>query len=190
MDIFTVHKTTANSKLILQMAGGVAGDPFRASVSVNSGALSAGGTAFAGNSSTGLTSNKWYHVAGVFLSNTRRWCFVDGVSGNADTSVRAAFTGPDWTLVGAGRTTLGGGFASQRRFNGKIAEAAVWNVQLTNEEIMSLAKGACPTQVRPQSLEFYAPLVNKTQELMYDRGFSGVGAGLIPAVFEHTRIFR
>jgi hypothetical protein len=190
MDILTVQKTTANSKLVLQMSGVDVGDPFRATVAINSGAFSTGATAFAGGSTTGLTSNKWYHVAGVFRGTANRWCYVDGVSGVANTTSRATFTGPDWTMVGSGRGTLASGFASARRFNGKIAEAAVWDVELTNEEVMSLAKGACPTQVRPQSLQFYAPLVNNTQELMYARGFSGVGAGPMPAVFEHTRIFR
>lgn len=187
MDLLTVQKTSVNSKLVLQSVGNVAGDPFRATVAVNSGAFSPGGTAVPPG---GLTSNRWYHIAGVFRGTTNRWCYVDGISGSADTTSRATFTGQDWTMIGAGRGTLASGFVSARRFNGKIAEAAVWTVQLTDEEIMSLAKGACPTQVRPQSLEFYAPLVRGTQEIMYDRGFSGVGAASLPAVFEHTRIFR
>lgn len=186
MDLLVVQKTSANSKLTLQLDGGSVGDPFRAAVSVNSGAF-AGGTAVA---SGGLTSNRWYHVAGIFNGTLSRWCFVDGISGTVNTTSRAAFTGSDWTMIGARRGTLGGGFVSTARFNGKIAETAVWTARLTDDEIMSLAKGACPTQVRPQSLEFYAPLVQGTQELMYDRGFSGVGAGSFPTKFEHTRIFR
>ena len=48
---------------------------------------------------------------------------------------------------------------------GSIAEAAIWSAALTDDEILSLAKGFTPDQIRPQSLVFYAPLIRELQDL-------------------------
>lgn len=43
--------------------------------------------------------------------------------------------------------------------NGSIAEFAIWNAALSDSEIVALSRGFTPDQIRPQSIQFYAPLV-------------------------------
>ena len=43
--------------------------------------------------------------------------------------------------------------------DGRIAEAAIWNVELTDAEVAILGKGFSPPFIRPESLVFYAPLI-------------------------------
>ncbi len=38
---------------------------------------------------------------------------------------------------------------------GNIAHAAIWNVALTDAEVLELANGIIPTRIRPQSLISY-----------------------------------
>jgi len=42
---------------------------------------------------------------------------------------------------------------------GYIAEVAIWNDTLTTDELTSLYKGTKASQIRPQNLKFYMPLV-------------------------------
>jgi len=80
-----------------------------------------------------------------------------------------------------------------------VAEAAWWDVRLSNEEIRSLAKGIKPTKIRPESLVEYIPgirtssggltgtSVNTTvigQNL--DASASG-GGNYVPVNFKHPR---
>jgi hypothetical protein len=45
-------------------------------------------------------------------------------------------------------------------FNGRVAEAAVWNVELSDANFAELAAGVSPLLVRPDGLVFYAPLIH------------------------------
>jgi hypothetical protein len=49
-------------------------------------------------------------------------------------------------------------------FDGDIAEAGIWNVILSPDEIQSLSKGFIPPRIRPQNLVFYAPLIGGTND--------------------------
>ncbi len=66
----------------------------------------------------------------------------------------------DEYLVGARRSTT-----IALHYTGRIADAAIWNVALTADEIASLADGMTCDKVRPQSLVFYAPLIRTLQDL-------------------------
>lgn len=180
MTLIQVGATAENSYSVLQLQGNVTDDPFRAA-SAKSSQTAVGATAVPVG---GLTSNRWYHVAGVFETSTKRRCFVDGISGSENTSTMATFTGPN--RVNAGCRLLST-FSTTERFNGKIAEIGVWTAVLTDIEIASLAKGISPAKVRPQSLEFYSPLIRERNELFYERSSTDFGTG--PTVFEHPRIF-
>lgn len=45
--------------------------------------------------------------------------------------------------------------------DGRVAEAAIWNVALTASEVAALAKGVSPLQIRPASLQAYWPLIGR-----------------------------
>ena len=94
--------------------------------------------------------NEWHHACGVFSATNARSVFFDG--GNK---------GTDATEVGAtdGFSTVEIGRFSTSYWSGMIAEAAIWNVALTDAEVAILAKGYSPLFVRPQSLVAYWPLI-------------------------------
>ena len=137
------------NRLLLEANGAQAGDPVRARTG-NQNASSA----------TGFSASTWHHAAGVFTSSTSRRAFIDGVGGTANTGTQA--------VTGLNATRIGNEAASY--MNGRIAEAAIWNVDLSDAEIASLATGVRPSLVRPQNLVFYAPLVRDLVD--YARGIT------------------
>ena len=108
-----------------------------------------GGIAVSGS---GYTINTWHHAGGVFATSTSRTAYIDGVAGSANTT--------STTQAGLDNTTIGY-LDIDSNFNfmsGRIAEAAIWNVVLTSDEMAVLAKGYSPLFVRPESLVGYWPL--------------------------------
>lgn len=73
----------------------------------------------------------------------------------------------------------------QSSMNGSIAEPAIWNVALTDAEIASLAAGFTPDQIRPQSLQFYAPLVRDLVDARGGRTITNVNSATVAT---HPRI--
>jgi hypothetical protein len=57
--------------------------------------------------------------------------------------------------IGAG---VSGSSTRSGFLDGDVAEVAVWNVQLTNDEIAALAAGTHPLRIRPRSIVKYYPL--------------------------------
>jgi hypothetical protein len=68
---------------------------------------------------------------------------------------------------------------------GLIAEVGIWNVALTDDEVLALAKGFTPDQIRPQSLIAYLPLVRTNQDI---KGNAWTTAGTLTAA-DHPRIY-
>jgi hypothetical protein len=58
-----------------------------------------------------------------------------------------------------------GGTLSNEYMNGQIAELAIWNTKISDDEIKSLADKFRPPSVRPQSLVCYWPLVRDLKEI-------------------------
>lgn len=110
----------------------------------------AGGTASASTVAT-ITANQWNHGAAVFTSATSRTVYLNG--GNAQSNTTSI------TPSGLTTTTIGfRGLNGSNFVNGPIAEAGIWNVALSANEVAALAKGVPPRYVRPQSLVGYWPL--------------------------------
>lgn len=70
-------------------------------------------------------------------------------------------------------------------FQGTIADAAIWSAALTNTEIASLAAGFTPDRIRPQSLQFYAPLVRDLVDVRGGRAITNVNSATVAT---HPRI--
>lgn len=146
--LMAIGATTGLDRFQLDISGSTAGDPVRAS------ATSASVTNAIASSSTGYSANTWQHACGVFASATSRAAYISGGSKGTDTtSVTPSFSTNATTIGTRYLTAVRGAFMS-----GIVAEAAIWNVALTDAEVAVLATGISPLAVRPASLRFYAPL--------------------------------
>ena len=104
--------------------------------------------------STNFTLNTWGHAALVVAAVDDIAIFLDG-GGKGTSVVSVTPIGMDVTGIGA-LIRLGG--ASGDEMSGCIAHPAIWDCALTDAEVLSLALGKFPWQVRPESLVAYWPL--------------------------------
>ena len=120
---------------------------------------SAGSTAAL--SSTTYSASTWFHAAGVFdiTTATDRAAFLNGGGKGTNTTNRVP-AGIDRTSIGfndnAAPANPFGGTGT-----GYIAEVGLWNTNLTDSEILVLARGASPLLVRPGNLVAYWPLLGR-----------------------------
>mgnify|MGYP002787994980 CR=1 FL=1 len=153
------------------LAGAVPADPFRA--------YRFGTTARTVSSATAYPINQWGHAAGIFDSSFHQG-FLNGVPTPVNTDAATASNWNNYKISELTRSTLGNNVV------GKVAEVAIWNVMLTQQEIRSLSLGLCPLKIRPQSLVSYVPLLRDIAD--YERR----DANLIPQNFsisDHPRIY-
>jgi len=108
-----------------------------------------GGSSHATSSAT-LVTGVWYHACVVNASITSRSAYVNGANKISNTSNK--------TVNGAISLYFGtSGGNSRYLSNTYIAQPAVWDTALSDNEILMLAKGLSPLKVKPTSLCFYAP---------------------------------
>jgi hypothetical protein len=112
----------------------------------------AGGANEAVTTTTGSLNN-WEHACGVWTSATDRAAFLDGGGKGTETTSRTP-TGIDRTSIGRRSDS-----SPEIPFNGRIAEAAIWSVALSDAEVALLAKGYSPLFIQPQNLAGYWPLI-------------------------------
>lgn len=125
-----------------------------------------------------IAQNVWYAHTGVAESSTSRYVFYNGTKSTQNTiSVTPATL---TTLSIGARSTI------SALFSGLVAEAAVWNAVLTDAEVTSLARGFKPFRIRPQSLQFYAPIVRNLQDL---RGSRAITNNNSATVADHPRVY-
>lgn len=104
------------------------------------------------DSSAGPSLNTWCHAAAVIAADNYRAAFLNGRNKGTDTTT-SSFVG-DRTTTSIGRLP---GVGSEM-VSGRVAEAAVWSVALTDGEIAMLGAGVSPLRVRPAGLVGYWPL--------------------------------
>ena len=97
-----------------------------------------------------LTNGVWHHAAFRRTASALR-VFANGAP---DTQVAASGGIP----YHSGSFIVGMKTNQSSVFNGRIAEGAVWDVALSDAEIMALAKGVCPSMIRVQNLRGYWPM--------------------------------
>lgn len=152
-------KDATDEWFMLIFEGDRSGDP------ITVGAV-AGGSLASGRTTTGFSAGVWHHAAGVFATSTDRSPFIDGGSKGNSTS--------DRTPSGLDRTTVGrrGDSSPSHQCDGTIAHVAVWNVDLTEQEIATLAAGFSPLRMRRDSLVGYWPINGQSPE------YNVVGTGV------------
>lgn len=116
-------------------------------------ATGTGGGTPASTSGANITAGNWYHGCGVFTSSTSRAAYVNGNFKGTDTTANTVGSVTNIVLGGA---YVAGGIAPN--WNGLLADAAVWSVALTDNEVAALAKGVPAYLIRPAALKIYYPL--------------------------------
>jgi len=137
---------SSSLKIIIFHRGDVAGDPIEFYVQN-------GVTTFA-QTTAGYTPGQWHHICAVGESSTSRAVYLDGGNKGTSTTSVSPYGGHNVTTIG-----VNGQSSYPHKFNGDIAEVAVWNAALTDADALSLAKGFSPLFIRPESLQTYWPLI-------------------------------
>ena len=100
-------------------------------------------------SSASVNIDAWNHIAGTYTTSPSHQGWLNGVANPERTDTKTTFTAvPNNLTVGIkGRTPPGG-----NPYDGNLAWPCVWDVKLTDAEIVTLSKGAHPYSVRPESI--------------------------------------
>jgi hypothetical protein len=157
----------------LTFSGAVSGDPYRAISTTSSSAVA---------EAAPYSINQWQHLAGVFGSSTSRILSPNGLPAATNTTTRS--------IANFDTVTVGARYDSAALFfSGAIAEACIWSVALTADEVLSLSLGASPFFIRPASIIFYAPLTgNSTEPNIVGGPLVSVNSPDVSA--DHPRIYR
>lgn len=139
-----------------------------------------GSTAARANSGGSVTSGTWHHGGASFTATNVRAVYLDGARTDNSTSV-TSYSAPDRTRIG---TFLSG----NSHWSGQIAEVGIWNVTLTDDEMLILAAGFSPLVVRPSALQLYVPLWGGVFDYIGGKTFTDSG-GTTDAGF-HPRIYH
>lgn len=135
------------------------------------------------NTTTTYTLNTWNHLCIVLLNSTSRTVYLNG-GGSSTLTSSADISGMNNIRIGCSilQTT---GTNTGTTF-GRVSDAALWSTDLTIDEITSLSKGFSAKRIRPQSLEYYAPLTRDLIE--YSGGLVVTNNGSTP-VADNQRIY-
>ncbi len=106
--------------------------------------------------STSYSSGVWHHVAGVFAATNSRTVQLDAAGKGTDTGTRAV-TGKDSVTIGMTSDS-----SPTNYMDGIIAVPCVWDVALTDDDVLALASGAHPLTVRPANIQAFWELAHVT----------------------------
>jgi hypothetical protein len=131
-----------------------------------------------------LTVNTWHHCA-LTASTTNRDVWLNGTK-TGNTEVIGNFS----TLA---ETTVGGfkaGATNVHNISGRVAEVGIWDVVLTDDELLALSKGVSPLLIRPTSLKAYWPMLDSAAPDV-DRWNAGYNLTPVnsPTMADHPLVF-
>jgi hypothetical protein len=127
------------------------------------------------------SANTWFNAIAIERSVNSRSLYLNGGSGITNTTNTGAPAVSRIAIGGRYYSGSLGGYA-----NGLIAEVGIWNVELTESERVSLARGMACDKIRPQSLVFYAPLV---RDLADHKGGLTITNNNSATVATHPRVY-
>lgn len=154
-----------------------------------------GAGVFAASANNSVVANQWQFVLGWADGNctagdactVTSWAIARSVTSgsgytNKDVVISKPVTSLPFAILGVGaewdrfsigallRTTVG------TYLGGYVAEAAAWDVVLTDDEIRSLGRGIKPNMIRPESLKAYIPGIRSAAEFAAGITFSAVNS--------------
>ena len=142
------------------------------------------------NGAAGLAASTWHSVGGVMdIGGDAITPYQNGVAdgGGAVTFGNTTYTTGTPTIV----DQISGGRnppTTTNMFDGRIAEVAIWTVDIGAAGFATLGDGFSALFVRPESLVFYMPLIGRTSpEIEIISGKNGTIAGTV-ANAVHPRI--
>lgn len=141
--------------------------------------VNSGGTVGFALTSAAPTINTWQNLTGVYSANNSRTVYLNAGSSGTDTTA-ATPSGISHIYVGATSSSS----SIIKRFNGAIADTAIWSVALNSSEIAALNAGFSPALIRPTSLVHYQPLIREINDL---RGAAFTNVNTATA-FDHPRV--
>lgn len=173
--ISRTRHTSSDESDIIYFRGDTGGDPvqYRFSNGVGVGAA---------NHGSAFVANTLYHVCAVMASVTSHSILRDG-AGKVTSATNIGF-GTGRTRIVLGRNQFNT-TSTDSPLTGKEAMAAFWGINLTDDEVVSLAKGFPPRRVRPQSLFMYAPMVRDLFDWRAGQPFTDGGT----TVSDHPRSY-
>lgn len=130
------------------------------------------------------TQNAWNHAVGIERGDTDHTVILNGDFGGEgnDTTNTASPDNSDSIVIGHEGDSTPANF-----FDGRLAEIAIWNTDLTDDEVTILSLGYSPLFVRPANLVFYAPLTRtEDRDIIGGMAFTPTGS---PTVADHPPIY-
>jgi hypothetical protein len=141
-----------------------------------------------GDTGSGFTfsANTWFNAIAVERAVNSRSLYLNGgtVIGGSERTNTTNTGAPAVSRIAIGARYYSGTLGGYA--NGLIAEVGIWNVELTESERVSLARGMTCDKVRPQSLVFYAPLVRDLQDT---KGGLTITNNNAATVANHPRVY-
>ena len=105
-------------------------------------------------SATGaMATGVWDHMCGTSLTTSTRTGFFNGLAATPNTDTNAPV---GINQIGVGST--GNNDPASVEWNGDLFWAAIWDVELRVDEVVSLANGVSPSRVRSANLVFFSVL--------------------------------
>lgn len=106
--------------------------------------------------SISVTASVWNHVAGTFATNASRAAYIAGGNKGTNSTSQTPSTINRFAMASLARST------PTNFFDGQIAHIAVWNVDLTDDEVAMLGVyNISPLLVRPSALVWYSPYLGR-----------------------------
>ena len=127
----------------VQFSGAVAGDPIRLVVRNT--------TAVNLDTATGYSANTWAHVAAVLVSATERYVYINGAKTGSGGLTSVTFS------ANVDRFAVGSLYRLTPviYLGGKVAEIGLWNTNLSDAQITSLAAKVRPSAIARANLDLW-----------------------------------
>ena len=142
-----------------------------------------------------ISADTWYHVAGIWATSSDRRCLLDGGSKGTNTTTRAV-ANIDTITIGARNVA-----SITAHWDGMLAEIAVWDLSSwpggtdtlradgwENNVVPALASGITPLAF-PLGLVRYYPLMNNATPSREFMGGFGATVFNTPSTTVHPRVF-
>ncbi len=155
MSAWAVTTTTTGERCIVQIENSGNTTDRHNMVISGTGAFTVSGNSSTNNNSflnSVVTTGAWHHYAAVHSSASSRYIWFNGTRGTQGTTSITS-SGLNSTSIGMERDST-----PAAAWDGQIAEVAIWNVALADNEVVALSKRVSPLRVRRDALVHYWPI--------------------------------